>query len=107
MTPKRWLYGLLGIFVILGLAYGLTIPLFESSDEFSHLQVIRYFANEGTLSPPVFPDRRADSRGAMAWFLTFHDPPLYYAPPTTAGWEGRSIPARTGVPETLCSTHSN
>ena len=81
MAPKSWLYGLLGIFVILGLAYGLTIPLFESSDEFSHLQVIRYFANERTLPPPVFPDRRADSGAAMAWFLTFHDPPLYYAPP--------------------------
>lgn len=81
MAPKSWLYGLLSIFVILGLAYGLTIPLFESSDEFSHLQVIRYFANERTLPPPVFPDRRADSGAAMAWFLTFHDPPLYYAPP--------------------------
>ncbi len=78
---KSWFYGLLGVFVILGLAYGLTIPLFESSDEFSHLQVIRYFANERMLPPPVFPDRRADSGEAMAWFLTVHDPPLYYAPP--------------------------
>ncbi|MGC9395749.1 MAG: ArnT family glycosyltransferase [Anaerolineae bacterium] len=80
-TSKSWFYGLLGIFVILGLAYGLTIPLFESSDEFSHLQVIRYFANERTLPPPVFPARRADSGEAMAWVLTFHSPPLYYAPP--------------------------
>jgi len=81
MTSKSWLFGLLGIFVILGLAYGLTIPLFESSDEFSHLQVIRYFANERALPPPVFPERRTDSGAAMAWFLTVHDPPLYYAPP--------------------------
>ena len=80
-VSKCWLYGLLGVFVVLGLTYGLTIPLFESSDEFSHLQVIRYIADERTLPAPVFPDRRADSGAAMAWFLRFHDPPLYYAPP--------------------------
>lgn len=81
MTPKYWLYGLLGIFIILGLVYGCTMPLFESSDEFSHLQVIYYFSKERTLPPPVVPERRADSGEAMAWFLAFHNPPLYYAPP--------------------------
>lgn len=81
MVSKNWLYGLLGVSVILGLTYGLTIPLFESSDEFSHLQVIRFIATERTLPPPVFPDRRADSGEAMARFLMFHNPPFYYAPP--------------------------
>ncbi|MGC9467506.1 MAG: glycosyltransferase family 39 protein [Anaerolineae bacterium] len=65
----------------LAVAYASTTPLFESPDESSHLQVIRYIGRTGQLPPYQLPERRADTGPNMAWAIRYHDPPLYYAPP--------------------------
>ena len=59
-------------FVSLGVAYSFATPVFESPDESSHLTLVRYLSVHRALPPPGF---------AEAWYLGFHDPPLYYAPP--------------------------
>jgi 4-amino-4-deoxy-L-arabinose transferase-like glycosyltransferase len=82
--PKRthiWLGLILTAYLLLGIAYMAQIPLFEAPDESSHLMVIDYVRRHRTLQPYVLPARRADSAENMAWFLEYHDPPLYYAPP--------------------------
>jgi len=81
MNRHRYLIIVLGMFAALGVLYSATTPLFESSDEFSHLQVIRYMAQARRLPPQVIPYRRAATGADMAWFLGYHSPPLYYAPP--------------------------
>ncbi len=78
---RRLLALLLTAFVALGTTYGLTTPCFESPDEPAHLAVVRYIANHKTLPPPVIPSRPALTAPDVAWFLSYHDPPLYYAPP--------------------------
>ncbi len=70
-----------GLYIALGCMYAVNTPLFESPDESSHLQVIRYIAKERQLPPYQIPDRRADTGPNMAWLIGYHDPPLYYAPP--------------------------
>jgi len=81
-TTVRWLLALLVIaFVGLGITYALVMPCFEQPDEWSHLSVVRYFATHKAMPPRVIPSRRATTGSDMAWYLEYHDPPLYYAPP--------------------------
>ncbi|MHB1319446.1 MAG: hypothetical protein ACYCYF_12585, partial [Anaerolineae bacterium] len=75
------LWALLGCYLVLAWMYAVNTPLFESPDESSHLQVIRYIAREHRLPPYQVPEVRANSGPAMAWLVSYHDPPLYYAPP--------------------------
>ena len=77
---RRLLRLLLLVFVSLGLSYALVTPPFEGPDEWSHISLVRYFAIHRALPPRVLPDRRA-AGADVAWFLKYHDPPLYYAPP--------------------------
>ncbi|MDY7076452.1 MAG: glycosyltransferase family 39 protein [Chloroflexota bacterium] len=81
-TPTHKLLVLLVIaYMGLGVTYGLVMPCFEASDEWSHLTLVRYFATHHALPPHVLPQRRASTGSDMAWHLEYHDPPLYYAPP--------------------------
>jgi len=74
--------GLLVVFIVLGVTYGLATPLFEAHDESSHLTLVRYLIIHRALPPRVLPPHRLTSAGPdVAWSLGFHDPPLYYAPP--------------------------
>src|SRR5690606_31817861 len=75
------LWALLGCYLVLAWMYAVNTPLFESPDESSHLQVIQYIAREHRLPPYQVPDVRATTGPAMAWLVSYHDPPLYYAPP--------------------------
>ncbi|MCU0523114.1 MAG: hypothetical protein MUF84_20805 [Anaerolineae bacterium] len=75
------LWALLGCYLALAWIYAVNTPLFESPDESSHLQVIRYIAREHRLPPYQVPEVRATTGPAMAWLVSYHDPPLYYAPP--------------------------
>ncbi len=71
---------LLIAFAVLSTTYAAVIPPFEGPDEWSHLSLVRYYALHRTLPPRVLPDRLARGENTI-WFLTYHDPPLYYAPP--------------------------
>lgn len=68
-------------YIVLAGVYAAHTPIFESPDESSHLQVIRYIGETRTLPPYQIPDRRADTGPNMAWLISYHNPPLYYAPP--------------------------
>ncbi len=74
---------LLLVYVTLGITYLSVTPLFENSDEWSHLSLVRYFIHQRTLPPRVVPDLMTDGRSDedVAWLFSYHDPPLYYAPP--------------------------
>ncbi len=85
---------LLALFVGLGVTYGLVTPCFESPDESAHLAVVRYIARHRRLPPRVVPSHWRSTGADVAWYLAYHDPPLYYTPPlyhTLAGllvfWE--------------------
>ncbi len=78
---RRLLSLLLLLFLLIGLTYAWVTPCLEGSDEWSHLSLVRYHTTHHTLPPPVIPPRRATTGADMAWFLAYHDPPLYYAPP--------------------------
>jgi Dolichyl-phosphate-mannose-protein mannosyltransferase len=82
MTERRWLTLLLIAFIALGVTYSLATPLFEAHDESSHLTLVRYLVIHRALPPRVLPSHRFTGTGPdVAWSLSFHDPPLYYAPP--------------------------
>lgn len=78
--PGFWLAVILVAFLLLGTLYSRALPLFEAPDESSHLTVVHYFKQQQHLPPPPLV-RQAASAEAMAWSLSYHDPPLYYAPP--------------------------
>jgi 4-amino-4-deoxy-L-arabinose transferase-like glycosyltransferase len=89
---SRWLLVLLvAVFLGLGATYGLVIPCFEASDEWSHLTLARYYAAHRGLPPLIVPPRRAATGSDMSWFLEYHDPPLYYAPPLYYWLAGRLV----------------
>lgn len=87
LTPARHprldlvLWGIVAAFVVLGVFYALTTPLFEAPDESSHLQVIDYLGRYRRLPEPVLLSTRITTGAAMAESLRYHDPPLYYTPP--------------------------
>lgn len=83
------LCALLGLYLAFACAYVATTPLFELPDESSHLQVIDYIRREHRWPPYQVPEVRATTGPSMAWLISYHDPPLYYAPPlyhTLAAW---------------------
>jgi hypothetical protein len=71
---------LLAVYITLGVSYLMATPLFENPDEWSHLSVIRYFIHQRAIPPRVLPERTMSDEN-MAWFFSYHDPPLYYTPP--------------------------
>ncbi len=73
------------VFLGLGAAYALATPCFESPDESSHLTVVRFLSRHRTLPPLVRVPRHHPTPADVAWYLSYHDPPLYYAPPLYYG----------------------
>ncbi|MBN1180141.1 MAG: DUF2142 domain-containing protein [Anaerolineae bacterium] len=61
---------LLGLFLLLGLAYSLVTPLFEAPDEIWHYAYVRYLAEGHGL--PALTDNRSGANQEVA------QPPLYY-----------------------------
>lgn len=77
LTVKKpitlWL--VLGLFVLIGVIYSVTVPIFEASDEVWHYPMIDYIADFGAL--PVQPLEPGQSSGP--WRQEGSQPPLYYA----------------------------
>ena len=81
-VAARWLLALLVIvYVGLGVTYALATPCFESPDEWSHLSVVRYWAEHRAMPPRVLSPRNELIERDETWYFGYHDPPLYYAPP--------------------------
>jgi len=70
-TPQRWLAIILVIYIALGIAYSIAIPLAETPDESEHFRYMQAIARSGTL-PVMLPEREANLT------LEAHQPPLYY-----------------------------
>jgi hypothetical protein len=77
-TPKFWLIVIVVIFLILGLIYSVTVPLFESPDEIWHFAFADHLAKGGGL--PVF------SAAKSAFLREGGQPPLFYAAVALAIW---------------------
>lgn len=73
MSEKRLLAAILGLFLILGLIYALTTPIFEASDELWHYPMIQHLGNGNPLPVQVF-----DPALAGPWNQEASQPPLYY-----------------------------
>lgn len=71
---------LIAAFWGLGVAYGLTIPPFESPDELAHLNTVRYIATRWELPPLTLP-RRMMSGADVAETLQYSETKVFYAPP--------------------------
>ncbi len=79
--PPRVLVAVLVVaYVGLGVTYALVTPCFESPDEWSHLSLVHYWAMHRALPPRILSPRRSIGPD-VTWYLEYHDPPLYYAPP--------------------------
>ena len=81
MNPRHMLWALMGLFVLLGLTYMQVTPVLESPDESSHLQVIHYISTHHKLTHYRLPEMTAKTGEGMAWLVSYHEEPLYYAPP--------------------------
>lgn len=70
-TAQRWLAIILVIYIALGIAYSIVIPLAETPDESEHFRYMQVIARSGQL-PVMLPEREANLT------LEAHQPPLYY-----------------------------
>ncbi len=73
MNEKRWLALILALFVLLGIVYAVTTPVFEASDELWHYPMVRHLADGNPLPVQVF-----DPALAGPWNQEASQPPLYY-----------------------------
>jgi len=73
MSEKRWLAFILVLFILLGVTYALTTPIFEASDELWHYPMVRHLADGNPLPVQVF-----DPAQAGPWKQEASQPPLYY-----------------------------
>lgn len=82
-TPYRLLIAVLVLYVLLGIAYSLVVPLGEAPDEVSHYSYVRHLAAEQRLPEP-----------AGTVFGEVFQPPLYYAvvAPLTAWTPWHGVP---------------
>ncbi len=73
MTEKRWITLILTLFILLGVVYAVTTPVFEASDELWHYPMVRHLADGNPLPVQVF-----DPALAGPWNQEASQPPLYY-----------------------------
>lgn len=73
MSEQRWLALILALFLILGVTYAVTTPIFEASDELWHYPMVEQLANGRPLPVQVF-----DPAEAGLWKQEASQPPLYY-----------------------------
>ena len=71
MSEKRWLALIITLYLMLGVVYAVTTPVFEASDELWHYPMIRHLADGNPL-----PIQGADRVGP--WKQQASQPPLYY-----------------------------
>ncbi len=70
---RVWIWvGLIVVWLVLGIAYSLVTPVFESPDESYHFFVVKHLVDQRTL-----PVQKAETRGL--WEQEGSQPPLYYA----------------------------
>ncbi len=74
-SPSRAFWFLLGVYVILALAYNFYLPPFEPSDEIYHFRYVRFLIEQRRL--PV------SEPGQLS---LYHHPPLYYALSAILTW---------------------
>jgi 4-amino-4-deoxy-L-arabinose transferase-like glycosyltransferase len=70
-VSRFWLLTIIATFLVLGLIYSVTVPLFESPDEIWHFAFADHLAKAGGL--PVFAEKKS------AFLREGGQPPLYYA----------------------------
>jgi 4-amino-4-deoxy-L-arabinose transferase-like glycosyltransferase len=70
-ASRLWLLTIIAAFLILGLIYSVTVPLFEPPDEIWHFAFADHLAKGGGL--PVFAEKKS------AFLREGGQPPLYYA----------------------------
>ncbi len=70
--PHRTLYAILAAYLLLGIVYSVTTPLFEASDELWHYPMVKYLADHGLSLPPQDPTNPG------SWRQEGSQPPLYY-----------------------------
>ncbi len=73
MNENRWLALIIALFILLGMTYALSTPVFEASDELWHYPMIRHLADGNPLPVQVF-----DPALAGPWNQEASQPPLYY-----------------------------
>ncbi len=71
MKPGHWLVMILGLYVILGMAYTLIVPLGEAPDEVDHFLYVRYLVEQRAF--PVMQPVAEDNATMEA-----NQPPLFY-----------------------------
>ncbi len=69
---RRLLGVILGLYLLLGIAYSVGVPVFEASDELSHYPLVQHLATRG-LALPVL-----DPANPGPWKQEGGQPPLYY-----------------------------
>jgi hypothetical protein len=87
-TPRTrlWLALIIALYLILGLAMSVQVPLAETPDELDHFLYTRYLAEEGSF-PPLSPVAAENPT------MEANQPPLYYAlGALAAGWVDMSEP---------------
>jgi 4-amino-4-deoxy-L-arabinose transferase-like glycosyltransferase len=72
VTHRRILYAILTAYVVIGVIYSVTTPLFEASDELWHYPMVKYMADYGLQLPPQDPANQGP------WRQEGSQPPLYY-----------------------------
>lgn len=72
-VEKRLVALLVAVYVLLGMVYAVTIPLFEAGDELWHYPMVRHLADGNPLPVQVF-----DAAQAGPWKQQASQPPLYY-----------------------------
>jgi 4-amino-4-deoxy-L-arabinose transferase-like glycosyltransferase len=71
-AERRWLVGIVAVYVTLALIYSLVVPPFEASDELWHYPTVQYLATHGLQLPPQ------EDAVNEAWRQEGSQPPLYY-----------------------------
>ena len=94
ITPKRWLAIILALYIALGIAYSVVIPLAETPDESEHFRYMQSIANSGEL-PLLLPEREANVT------LEAHQPPLYYLLGATL-FSGMDLDLADNPPDNPC-----
>ena len=78
LPPSLALLAILGLYFLLGAAYGVLAPAQEKPDEEWHYAYVRYLAQQGTL-PPITPEESQNPALQEAG-----QPPLFYAAAASA-----------------------
>lgn len=71
MNEKRWLWLIVAVYAVLGMAYSWVVPLGESPDEVDHFLYVRYLVEQRAF--PIMQPAAADNETMEA-----NQPPLFY-----------------------------